>query len=267
MIFSAVDWGGEPSPSVQFMLDAWQEELGVEVVTDLIEPDVYYYDLESVAEHVYSYGWVADYPDPENFLDLLLHSESHDSKYRNAQFDSLLIRARSEPVREIRLNFYREAEQLLMDDAGIIPLFHVKDHVLIRPHVKGFGISPFGQPDITGITLQNYRPVGAQNAVLGIQILIGSSLQPPTRSVQRAGIYSDRGRNCHSHPAHGCQTALRNSSLLEMPSRSWRRLITSNSIPRLRIAIRSRNIRIRLFGDFTGGQLPDDLPNPTVALM
>ena len=155
VIFSAMDWGGEPSPSVQFMLDAWQEELGVEVVADLIEPDVYYYDLESVAEHVYSYGWVADYPDPENFLDLLLHSESHDSKYRNAQFDSLLIRARSEPVREIRLNFYREAEQLLMDDAGIIPLFHVKDHVLIRPHVKGFGISPFGQPDITGITLQN----------------------------------------------------------------------------------------------------------------
>ena len=154
IIFSTVDRGGEPSATTQFMLDAWQEELGVEVTADLIEPDVYYYELESVAEHMYTYGWVADYPDPENFLDLLLHSESHDSRYRNPQFDSLLIRARSEPVREIRLKFYTEAEQLLMDDAGIIPLFHVKDYVLVRPHVGGFGISPFGQPDITGITLQ-----------------------------------------------------------------------------------------------------------------
>ena len=88
--------------------------------------------LESVAEHMYTYGWVADYPDPENFLDLLLHSESRDSRYRNPRFDSLLIRARSEPVRDIRLKFYGEAEQLLMDDAGIIPLFHVKDYVLVH---------------------------------------------------------------------------------------------------------------------------------------
>ena len=39
-------------------------------------PEVYYYELESVSEHLYTYGWVADYPDPENFLDLLLHSEA-----------------------------------------------------------------------------------------------------------------------------------------------------------------------------------------------
>ena len=40
-----------------------------------------------------------------------------------------------------------------MGDAGIMPLFHVKDYVLVGPHVRGFGISPFGQPDVTGITL------------------------------------------------------------------------------------------------------------------
>ncbi len=153
IIFSAVDAGGQPSAGVQFMLDAWKEELGVEVRPELIEPDVYYYQLEEVAEHMYSYGWVADYPDPENFLDLLLHSEAHDSRYNNPVFDSLLVRARSEPIRDIRLDLYGQAEQLLMDDAGIIPLFHVKDYVLVRPHVRGFDISPYGQPDITGITL------------------------------------------------------------------------------------------------------------------
>ncbi len=153
IIFSAVDRGGEPSASTQFMLDAWQEELGVEVQADLVDPEVYYYELESVAEHLYSYGWVADYPDPENFLDLLLHSEAHDSRYVNPVFDELVERARAIDDRYRRLNIYREAEQLLMDDAGIIPLFHVKDYVLVRPHVRGFAVSPFGQPDVTGITL------------------------------------------------------------------------------------------------------------------
>ena len=44
-----------------------------------------------------------------------------------------------------------------MDDAGIIPLYHVKEYVMVRPQVRGFGISPFGQPDVTGITLANHR--------------------------------------------------------------------------------------------------------------
>ena len=52
-----------------------------------------------------------------------------------------------------RLNIYREAEQVLMDDAGIIPLFHVKDYVPVHPHVRGIAVSPFGEPDVTGITL------------------------------------------------------------------------------------------------------------------
>ena len=40
-----------------------------------------------------------------------------------------------------------------MDDAGIIPLFHVQDFVLVRPHVKGFRMLPVGQPDLTVIKL------------------------------------------------------------------------------------------------------------------
>ena len=61
-----------------------------------------------------------------------------------------------EGYREARLALYREAEQLLMDDAGIIPLFHVQDFVLVRPHVTGFRMLPVGQPDLSGIKL---RPI------------------------------------------------------------------------------------------------------------
>ena len=158
IVFSTVDVDGEPPQSVQFMLTSWREELGVDVRVDPLDPDVYYYQLEEAGEHLFTYGWVADYPDPENFLDLLLHSEARDARYVNLSFDSLVERDRVEQDLETRLGLYREAEQLLMDDAGIIPLFHVKDYVLIRPHVDGFTITPVGQPNVAGITLRAIMP-------------------------------------------------------------------------------------------------------------
>ena len=157
IVFSAVDSNGAPSASVQFMLDAWERELGVTVQADLVSSDVFFYQAETLTRNMHVYGWVADYPDPENFLDLLLHSEAGDAGYVNLVFDSLVERARAEQKFETRLDLYRNAEQLLMDDAGIIPLFHVKDYVLVRPHVRGFRILPLGQPYVEEVTLD---PIG-----------------------------------------------------------------------------------------------------------
>ena len=154
--FTAVDDDGEPSSMVQFMIESWKENLGVDVNVDLLDADAFYYNLETEGGHLYIYGWVADYPDPENFLDLLLHSEGHGARYINRDFDVLVERARVEEDQDARLALYQQAEQLLMDDAGIVPLFHVKDYVLIRPHVEGFWVLPVGQPDLTGITLNPF---------------------------------------------------------------------------------------------------------------
>jgi len=153
VVFSAVDRDGEPTEQVQFIIAAWQEVLGIEVEVDLLETDVYYYSLENVVGNLWHSGWVADYPDPENFLDLLLSSHVLEGKYVNERFDNLVEAARTERDRETRLRMYGEAEQLLIDEAGIFPLFHIKDYVLVRPRVEGFRMSALGQPDVAGITL------------------------------------------------------------------------------------------------------------------
>ena len=57
-------------------------------------------------------------------------------------------RARVEPDFETRMALYAEAEELLIADAGIIPLFHSPDYVLIKPHIQGFIIEPFGAPSL-----------------------------------------------------------------------------------------------------------------------
>ena len=153
VVFSAVDRDGEPTEQVQFIIAAWEEVLGIEVEVELFETDVYYYSLENVAGDLWHSGWVADYPDPENFLDLLLSSHVLEGKYVNERFDNLVEAARTERDRETRLRMYGEAEQLLIDEAGIFPLFHIKDYVLVRPRVEGFRMSALGQPDVAGITL------------------------------------------------------------------------------------------------------------------
>ena len=151
IIFTAVDVDGKPPASVQFMVDSWKENLGVEVKVNLVDSDEYFYNLEGQEGHLLTYGWVADYPDPENFLDLLFHSESHDSRYVNEVFDALLEQARETQDGEARLALYRLAEQLLIHDTGIIPLFHIKNYVLLNPYVQGFAISPVGHPDIANL--------------------------------------------------------------------------------------------------------------------
>ncbi len=151
MTFIGVDRNGSPSATVQFLLDSWKENLGVEVKANLLESDEYFYHLEEQEGHFLTYGWVADYPDPENFLDLLLHSEAHDSRYSNPAFDTLLEMARETQDRQARLELYQKAEQLLMDDTGIIPLFHVQEYVLIKPYVQNFAIGPVGQPDVSNV--------------------------------------------------------------------------------------------------------------------
>ena len=142
--------------SVQFAVDAWREVLGVEVGVELIDPSNYSYQLEERAQHLFSYGWVADYPDPENFLDLLLHSENTSNnvgRYANAEYDALLERARVEPDAEARLALYAEAERILVADAAIIPLRHASNYALVKPRVKNFRVSPFGTPEIERVTL------------------------------------------------------------------------------------------------------------------
>lgn len=87
-------------------------------------------------------GWLADYPDPENFLTVLFHSRNIGSKgnlsrYRNPRVDALLDRADAslDPAERVRL--YREAEEVIIEDAPWIFLHYYSTDVLIQPWVRG----------------------------------------------------------------------------------------------------------------------------------
>lgn len=155
IVYTTAGQGAVPG-DIQFMINAWKENLGIDVEVRGLENDVYFYQLEQEVDNLFDYGWIADYPDPQNFLDVLLHSESHDNNigdYTNAEFDRLLEQARSETDRAKRMALYQEAEQLMISDAAIIPIYHAPDYVLTKPHVQGFSIGPLGIPLLQNVVI------------------------------------------------------------------------------------------------------------------
>ena len=98
----------------------------------------------------FQYAWFADVPHPDNFLFKLFHSKSprNYTGYANPQLDMLLVRARNEPDDQRRVDLYRQAEQLVMNDAVVIPFFHYTYERVFQPYVKSIEVSGLGDPYI-----------------------------------------------------------------------------------------------------------------------
>ncbi|MEE9325490.1 MAG: ABC transporter substrate-binding protein, partial [Dehalococcoidia bacterium] len=137
------------------ILEMWQENLGVEVSINPISQG--YFDfIEEQRGNIFDYGWVADYADPQNFLDVLFHSEATNNVggYRNVGVDALLEEARTEPDPVRRLELYQQAEELLVEDVAAIPLRHDKSYIVVKPYVKGWFVSAQGNPDFLTVRLE-----------------------------------------------------------------------------------------------------------------
>jgi peptide/nickel transport system substrate-binding protein/oligopeptide transport system substrate-binding protein len=91
-------------------------------------------------------GWEADFPDPSNFLTVLLHSRSRDTNnntfYANAKVDRLLDAADRllDPVR--RLQLFHAAETRILRDAPWVPLFHPVAIAVRHPRVRNYQLHP-----------------------------------------------------------------------------------------------------------------------------
>ena len=143
-------FGSTLDPVTEVILATWEEQLGIRM--DLLQTEwaTYLEDLRERRFQIFGgLSWVADYPDPENFLDGLFHSESSNNHthYSDPELDALLERARVEQDHEARLALYRQAEEMILDGAPWAPLYHSNgEHFLIKPYIKGWPLSPLVIP-------------------------------------------------------------------------------------------------------------------------
>jgi oligopeptide transport system substrate-binding protein len=106
--------------------------------------------LEERKFPAFLYAWYADVPDPDNFLSKLFHSQSARNffGYVNPGLDELLTAARRERDASSRVELYRRAEQIVLEDAPIIPILHHTYERLFQPYVRSIEVNGLGDPYI-----------------------------------------------------------------------------------------------------------------------
>jgi oligopeptide transport system substrate-binding protein len=127
----------------------WKKYLGVSIRVENLEPDRFYDELHTGRHGQLIFdSWCADYPDPENFADVLYHSGAQQNlgHYTNPALDALLEKARVEPDTARRIQLYQQAEQIIVDDAPAIFLAHYLSLTLVKPYLKGYVLTPILAP-------------------------------------------------------------------------------------------------------------------------
>jgi oligopeptide transport system substrate-binding protein len=144
--FTTSGYGGVITSTLEAIIAEWRDNLGVEVKVRQLESDFFIYHLNDELDNMYDMGWVADYPHPQDFLDVLFHTgaEYNYGKYSNTPLDALLEQAGVEQDTAKSLQMYRQAEQMLVDDAAAIPLWFGRNYILVKPYIQGYEPNALG---------------------------------------------------------------------------------------------------------------------------
>ncbi len=131
------------------LAEMWERNLGVRITVENLEHNFYLDQIYSGRHgQLFGGGWCADYPDPENFADVLFHSRSSQNLggYSNPALDQVLEQARTEPDVTRRILLYQQAEQMIVDDAAVLFTTHSLSYQLVKPYVKGYVFTPIDIP-------------------------------------------------------------------------------------------------------------------------
>ncbi len=140
----------------EFFQSQMKRNLGVDVDLANEEWKVYLSRLRSDTPHMYRMGWVADYPDPDNFFTLMTsNSGNNHTKWGNDKFDSLVTKGSRTLDMAERRSLYSEAHKILVeDDVPVLPVYADVTQILIHPRVQNFPDNPLNKYDFSGVTLK-----------------------------------------------------------------------------------------------------------------
>ena len=147
--------------------DAWVEavgnqlraNLGVDYVLrgDLAPPEYGPLMFNKGMTGPFRMGWSMDYPSPQNFLEPLYSTQSqppagsNTSFYSNPQFDALVAQGNAASSSDEAIGFYNDAEDVLLEDMPIIPLFFDVTQSVHSAHVTEMTVDAFGRVDTTSL--------------------------------------------------------------------------------------------------------------------
>ena len=120
----------------EYLQQAWKE-LGINVEVNIVEWKSFIPQRRSGNYQIARDGWVMDYNDPSNLLECAYSTNGNNSsRYKNPEYDALLDKAAHETDAKTRFGYFHQAEELLLKDAGVIPLMYQNETYLQKDNIK-----------------------------------------------------------------------------------------------------------------------------------
>jgi ABC-type transport system substrate-binding protein len=117
------------------------QEIGLNVQVDVVQKSLLL-DMTSNAKALFFRGsWIADYPDAENYLSVFYSKNPappNYTRYNNPAFDALFERAIAETNDSLRFELYKQADQVMINDAPVVPLWYDVVVHLVQNNVSNF---------------------------------------------------------------------------------------------------------------------------------
>lgn len=130
-------------PLAEYLQQAWGD-LGITLTINKMEWSSFTPARRAGEYDVARNGWVMDYNDPSNMLDLFCSGNgNNDGKYSNPDFDAAIDASKVADSAEHFAQLHK-AEDILMEDTGCLPIAYYNDYWLQSPTLKGTWHSPYG---------------------------------------------------------------------------------------------------------------------------
>lgn len=162
--FPSVTLGYNTDESHKIVAEAiqamWKKNLGVLVRLENQEWKVYLSKLQRDPPHIFRLGWGADYPDPNNFMNLFTsNSGNNNTRWKNKRYDGLVEQAARELNPDRRKELYDEAQRLLCEtDVPIVPLFITTEITVLNPRFTGLDFNSMARLMLRNVRLR--EPAG-----------------------------------------------------------------------------------------------------------
>lgn len=131
------------------------KEVGVNVEIETVEWGTYL-ERTAAGEHdMFILGWVTVTGDADYGLYALFHSSQHGGAgnrtfYDNPEVDTLLEKGRTSPDEDVRLEVYKEAQEIIVEDAPQAFLYFENQNAGVQDYIEGFKLNPAGHHSIYG---------------------------------------------------------------------------------------------------------------------
>lgn len=129
----------------QAVQDMWKKNLNIDIELRNEEWKVFQKTRNTKNYVIARHAWIADYVDPMTFLDMWTTSfGNNDAGYSNPKYDNLIDSAKKERDLAKRTEYLHQAEEVLMDDMPIIPVYYYTNIMCTKEYVKNVRKSPLG---------------------------------------------------------------------------------------------------------------------------